>query len=47
MVTSQGPSTMPSELMSQTICTFQILSMIGTGNVLEDITKDAPEPLGK
>ena len=36
--------------MSQTICTFQILSMIGPGSMvmsLKKIPKDAPEPLGK
>ena len=37
-------------MMNQTMFTFQILSMIGPeicGNVLEEIPKDAPEPLGK
>ena len=34
--------------MNQTTCISQILSMIGIyGNVLEEIPKDAPEPLGK
>ena len=36
--------------MSQTTCTFQILEYDCTriyGDVLEEITKDAPEPLGK
>ena len=47
MDTSQGPSTMSqgSELRSQTTCTYNDWTKI-YGNVIEEIPKDAPEPLG-
>ena len=47
MVTSEGPSMMPlgSELVSQTICTFQILSMIGLGSMVMSFRRYLRMPL--